>query len=71
MTVTIVGHYGVATSAGDQYPGDVVTLPDAEAKRLIARGRAVEGGAAQAAPAPTPPGVVETRDPAPVARRRK
>ncbi len=36
-----VQHFGVATSVGDVLPGAAVDLPDAEARRLITRGRAV------------------------------
>lgn len=40
--VRVTGRHGVATSAGDAYPGGApVLLPEAEARALIARGRAV------------------------------
>ncbi len=57
--ITVIG-YGVATSVGDVFPGASVDLPDAEARALVRRGRAV---AASPAPVVTPPGVIDTRDP--------
>lgn len=67
MIVTLIGQYGVVTSAGDQYPGAVVDLPDAEARRLVARGRARVVDAAASAPAPADSGPLTTQAAAPVA----
>lgn len=58
--IVVVGH-GLATSVGDVFPGAPVDVPEAEARRLIARGRAVPADGA--APVVSPPSVVETRDP--------
>jgi hypothetical protein len=76
ITVRLIGRYGVATSAGDVFPGGPpVTLPDHEARGLIARGRAVvvvEEVATSATPAPAPDPVVPAvrhRDPKPPRRR--
>lgn len=74
MQVRIIGRYGLATSAGDVYPGDVCELPDPEARRLLQRGRAVVAENAGRVIQTADP-VVEHRDPSPLVatapRRRK
>lgn len=40
IVLTTAKSVGVATSEGDKFGGDVVTLPEAEANGLISRGKA-------------------------------
>jgi hypothetical protein len=52
--------------------GETVELPPDAARAMLADGRARMPGepASAPAPTPTPPGVVESRDPAPQATRK-
>lgn len=41
VRVRFVGSFGVSTSKGDMYAGDVKSLPVAEAQQLLRRGKVV------------------------------
>lgn len=50
MKITFIRGTGLGGIGNDAFPGDVRDLPDAQAKQLIAQGRAVAGAVKTAAP---------------------